>query len=148
MSTQQSYNVGSFYCAYCNYDLSGTRIGDKCPECGNIVNFRPTQMYQTNGAAVAALVLGIVSIVGCMFYGVVSIICGPLAIYFSGKASKNIQAGNADPSSQGMATAGRVCGIIGTCLGAIGMVVLLFYVVIMILAVTSAGAAGGAGLGP
>ncbi|GAB5495560.1 MAG: hypothetical protein Phyf2KO_06400 [Phycisphaerales bacterium] len=143
MSSQQGHNAAAFRCAYCNYDLSGTRIGDKCPECGNIVNFRSVPMYQSNGAAVASLVLGIVSIVGCFMYGVISIICGPLAIYFSGKAKRAIQAGNADPNSMGMATAGRVCGIIGTCLGSIGVLFLLFYLALMIIAVISAGAGAG-----
>lgn len=129
-------------CAYCGYDLSGTRIGEKCPECGNLVNFQQPPIYRSNGNAVASLVLGIVSIVGCMGYGIVSIICGPLAIYYGGKARKAIQAGNVDPNSQGMATAGRVCGIIGTILGSIGVLILLFYVVLMVVAVAGAGAAG------
>lgn len=147
MNSQHGQNPAAFRCAYCNYDLSGTRIGDNCPECGKLVNFRNVPMYQSNGAAVASLVLGIVSIVMCMAYGVFSIICGPLAIYFAGRARRAIQAGRADPNSQGMATAGRVCGIVGTCLGSIGMLVLLFYLVAMILAVLGAGAAAGAGAG-
>lgn len=151
MNTPHGPNAGISNCAYCGYDLRGTAIGGKCPKCGNIVNFRAmpaAPVYQSNGNAVASLVLGIVSIVGCMAYGTVSIICGPLAIYFGGKAKKAIQAGYADPSSMGMATAGRVCGIIGTCLGAVGMLILLFYLVIMIIAVTGAGVAGAAGAGP
>ena len=142
MNAPYATNGGVSNCAYCGYDLRGTPIGGKCPECGNLVNFRAAPIYQSNGNAVASLVLGIVSIVGCMGYGIVSIICGPLAIYFGGKAKKAIQAGYADPNSQGMANAGRVCGIIGTCLGAVGMLVLLFYVVLMIVAVAGAGAAG------
>lgn len=134
--------AGTAHCAYCGYDLRATPIGSNCPECGNPVNFQQPRVYQSNGNAVASLVLGIVSIVGCFGYGIVSIICGPLAIYFGGKARKAIQAGYADPNSDGMATAGRVCGIIGTCLGSIGILILLFYAVLMVIAVASAGAAG------
>ena len=134
--------AGTAHCAYCGYDLRATPIGSNCPECGNPVNYQQPRIYQSNGNAVASLVLGIVSIVGCMFYGIVSIICGPLAIYFGGKARKAIQAGYADPNSDGMATAGRVCGIIGTCLGSVGILILLFYAVLMVIAVVGAGAAG------
>ena len=126
-------------CAHCGYDLSGTRIGEKCPECGNLVNFSRPPVYPTNGNAVASLVLGIISIVGCMSYGLVSVICGPLAIYFGGKAGKAIQAGLADPSSQSVATAGKVCGIIGTCLGAIGLLLLLAYIMFAVFAISGAG---------
>ena len=106
----------AFPCAFCGYNLSGVKLGGKCPECGNVVNFVANRPYQSNGAAVASLVLGIVSVVGCVAYGVLSIVCGPLAIYFAGKATKNIQRGQAVPSTRGMATGGRICGIIGTCL--------------------------------
>lgn len=139
MTDQQGHSAAAFRCAYCNYDLSGTRIGDNCPECGKLVNFRNVPMYKSNGAAVASLVLGIVSIVMCLAYGVISVICGPLAIYFSSKAKQAIQAGNADPNSQGMATAGRVCGIIGTCLGSVYFIFIIAIVALTMLGVIASG---------
>lgn len=63
-----------------------------------------------NGMAIAALVLGIVSIVTAILFGAygafIGLACGILAIIFSTKAKK------VQPS--GMATAGFVLGIIGT----------------------------------
>jgi len=77
----------------------------------------------TNGNAVAALVLGIASLV-VLFLG---FILGPLGIYFGAKALREI--GNVPSNSRGLATAGRVCGIIGTILSAL---IVLFYVVMIV----------------
>ena len=83
------------------------------------------------------MVLGTVSIVGCMFYGVLSVTCGPLAIYFGMKAHRLIREGKADPNSRGMATAGKICGIIGTCIGG------LYIMFVIVLILTVAGAPSG-----
>lgn len=72
---------------------------------------------QSNGKAIAGLVLGIVSIVMVFFgvYGaIIGLVCGIIGIVLS------IKARNQNPSS--MATAGFVCSIIGTILCAIGFV--------------------------
>jgi len=84
----------------------------------------------TSGLAIASLVLGIVSIIGCFLYGLPSVICGPLAIYFANRAKKQYAAGEASASSRGMAQAGFVCGIIGTCFAVIGIGFVLFLFII------------------
>lgn len=83
----------------------------------------------TSGYAVASLVLGIASLVTCMFYGLPALICGPLALVFSSSAQKDIRAGAVSPSSAGLAKAGKICGLIGLFLG-IGVVItaVLFFV--------------------
>ncbi len=91
----------------------------------------PAGQQQSSGAAVASLVLGIISIPTCFCYGLPAVICGPLAIFFSGKAVENIATGVAPASSAGLAKAGKICGIIGTILG----VVYIIYVVIMLIVV-------------
>jgi len=78
----------------------------------------------TSGYAVASLVLGIASLVTCMCYGVPAIICGPLAMVFSSRAGNDIRAGLVNPSSADMATAGKICGLIGLLLG-IGFLILV-----------------------
>jgi hypothetical protein len=73
------------------------------------------EVKDVTGFAVAALVLGIVSLFFFPF------IAGPLAIIFGGMALKRANA-NPNQEGRGLAVAGLVCGIIGT-LG--GLVVLL-----------------------
>jgi hypothetical protein len=65
-----------------------------------------------NGMAIAALVLGIVSLaLFCVLY--VSLPCGILAIVFGIVGRSRARAG---ASGGGMATAGLVCGVIGVAL--------------------------------
>jgi hypothetical protein len=54
-----------------------------------------------------ALVLGILSILCCP-------ILGPIAWYIGSQELKNIAAGSADASGEGLARAGKILGIVGT----------------------------------
>ncbi|MEM1186211.1 MAG: DUF4190 domain-containing protein [Planctomycetota bacterium] len=85
-----------------------------------------------NGSAVASLVLGIVSIFLCTFWGVPSLVCGPLAIYFGRKYKRSVGAGLAPVHSLGIAKAGYICGIIGTILGAVGLLLIVAYFVVVV----------------
>jgi len=79
----------------------------------------------TSGYAVASLVLGIASIVTvppCC--GLPALICGPMAMVFSSHAMRDIRSGTANPSSAGLAKAGKICGLIGLLLG-IGFLILI-----------------------
>ena len=70
-----------------------------------------------HGRAVASLVLGIVSIVCYLFSvigGVIGLACGIIAIILGNKVRKN--------GPNGLATAGFVCGIVGTVLCALMVV--------------------------
>ncbi|MER5890378.1 DUF4190 domain-containing protein [Streptomyces sp. NPDC001941] len=69
-----------------------------------------------NGMGTAAMVLGIISVVGFCMYGVVGIVLGVLALIFGILARKRVQRGEAN--NGGMATAGIVLGSIGIVLGA------------------------------
>jgi hypothetical protein len=82
----------------------------------------------TSGFAVAALVLGIASIVTCLCYGVPSLICGILALVFHSNAMRDIYSGSVAPESASMARAGRICGIIGLVLAVLfwGIVLVFF----------------------
>jgi hypothetical protein len=76
------------------------------------------QMYPEQSQATTALVLGILSIVVCQ-------ILGPFAWQIANKEMAAIDAGRRPPENRSNANAGRILGIIGTVLLALG---LLFFV--------------------
>ncbi|MFD0694002.1 DUF4190 domain-containing protein [Paenibacillus sp. GCM10027628] len=86
------------------------------------------QSSQTNGKSIAAMVLGILSIV----IPYVGIILGIIAIVLSRIASKEIQLRG--EQGKGFAITGLVCGIIGTALYAI---IIAFFVIIFIFAIST-----------
>ena len=75
---------------------------------------------KSNGYNIATLVLGILSIVCCCAYGVLSLILGALAIVFFIISKKK-------GTSNGMALAGLICAIFGILLG----IIFLSYTVLM-----------------
>ena len=74
------------------------------------------------GPAIAALVCGIASI-GCT--GFLGIVLGPVALGLGLRARRTIAASNGWRTGEGMATAGIVCGIIGTILSIVYLVFLV-----------------------
>ena len=81
--------------------------------------------------AIAILVLGIVSIVGCFTYGIPGLVCGIIALSRAKVATALL---NADPdgytaSSIKNMKAGKTCAIIGTICSAI-------YILVLIIAIT------------
>lgn len=134
-----------FYCARCGYNLIGVAMGDPCPECGS--DFMLDNPYsQRCGKAIASMILGILSLMTCMFYGVPGLVCGILAIIFARQAREQVQQGQAPQFSLDFARAGRVCGWIGIGLSALFLVMIVAYV-FFIFAVIGA-AAGGGGFAP
>lgn len=121
---------GGPFCASCGYSLRGLAVEGNCPECGTPIVRSVGGDGRSNGAAVASMVLGIVALVlGCSTYGLIGLICGPLALYYHGKAVANVRNGVSPASSLGMAKAGRICGWI-----AIALCGLLVLMVVMMLA--------------
>lgn len=80
--------------------------------------------------ATATLVLGICSIVGCLFYGVPGLICGIIALVLHGK-DKKVYATNpgAYAGSFKNAKAGYVCAVIGTSLSAIYFIIAMVAII-------------------
>ena len=85
---------------------------------------------RTSGMATASLVLGIISIPTCLFYGVPSLICGILGVVFAGSATKSVYPDKLAPSSAGLAKAGRICGWVGIALSIAFWVFLLIVIAI------------------
>ncbi len=101
-----------FHCVRCGYNLTGLTIGGRCPECGEAIENSLGRRHsdRTCGAAVACMILGILSLVACPMLG-------PVAIIFCYQAQARLYAGGYSKGSESMATAGFVMGIIGTVLG-------------------------------
>ncbi len=77
--------------------------------------------------AVATLVLGIVSIVGCLFYGLPGLICGIIGLSLHSKDKKLYNSNKAKyENSYKMANAGYICSIIGTSLSALYFIIIAF----------------------
>jgi hypothetical protein len=82
--------------------------------------------------ATAALVLGIISIVGAFCYGVVGVICGIIGLVLANKDRKLYQATPElySSSSYSSSNAGRTCSIIGLVLGGLFLLLIIFYFLI------------------
>ena len=63
--------------------------------------------------AIAALVLGILSIPSCICYGCPSLICGILAVIFGAVVLSQVSKGQAPPNAKGLAIAGICTGGVG-----------------------------------
>ena len=85
------------------------------------------------------LTLGILSIVvsGCL--PIVPRVLGWLAMQYGKQDIEMMDRGAMDPSGRSLATAGRICGIVGLVLGCINTVLLVFWLVFFVLM----GVAGG-----
>lgn len=90
----------------------------------------PPGPYPEQSQAVTALVLGILSIVLCQ-------VLGPFAWKIGHEELKAITEGRRPVANQGLAQAGKICGIVGTCL--LGLVVLFVVLWLVLLALGVAG---------
>jgi hypothetical protein len=89
----------------------------------------------TNGQlpnATAVLVLGIISIVGCIFYAIPGVVCGIIAIVLH-KKDKQIYLTNPSlyDASYKNSKAGYVCGIIGLSLSLLFVLILFIYFIFL-----------------
>ena len=102
------------------------------------VNQQFNQQFGNSGQvpvpnSTAVLVLGIVSIALCWCYGIVSLTCGIIALVLANKA---MAAYNANTSAYTLSSfnnlkGGKICAIIGLSLGALYLVVVVIYLVIL-----------------
>lgn len=89
--------------------------------------------------ATAALVLGIISIPTCFCAGIVGLACGIIAVILGSKAIKlyKTNPGVYNPSSYNNASAGKICGIIGTVLSSLYLIYVILYFIIVGTVMTS-----------
>ena len=77
----------------------------------------------------AVLVLGIISIVGCIFYGLPGLVCGIIALAMFKKVKATyLTDKQAYESSYKNANAGYICAIIGTILSALYFLFAIFFI--------------------
>ena len=123
------------YCTHCGVRLQGQAIGTPCPNCRMPVGMANNAPRPSNGKAIASMVLGICSFVGCMFYGLPGIACAVLAIVFARQVKQQFESGQTHESAMGMANAGRICGWIGLCLSIAMILLMIAYFVFIIVMV-------------
>lgn len=115
------------HCTFCNYELSGLLVTQNCPECGKPIwdsNIQPP----TSGMAIASMVVGIVSLVSCIFYGLPALVLGPIAIIFGEIANRQFKNGTRAGNTKGFALTGRICGWAGFAIGATIVVLFIFVI--------------------
>jgi hypothetical protein len=83
-------------------------------------------------SATTAMVLGLIGLVGILVCGGLTLVVSPFAWAIGSRALREIDADPAAYSGREMASAGRVMGIVGTGLLAIGVVVALGVVVLIV----------------
>ena len=85
----------------------------------------------TDGRATAALVVGIVAVVGLFCYGIPAIILGPIAIFLGLSARRHIKASGGAVGGGGIAMAGWILGLLATVLGILILAVVVFGFVLL-----------------
>jgi hypothetical protein len=83
----------------------------------------PSYPQQQAGGAVAALVLGILSVMFCP-------LCGPVAWSLGRSAEREVDAASGQLGGRGLATAGKILGIIGTAFLVVLILFLVFGIVL------------------
>lgn len=96
-------------------------------------NFNQFGGQQVVPNSIGVLVLGILSIVFCWCYGILAIIMGIISIVLANQGEKLYQA---NPQAYSLSSyknlkAGKVCGIIGLSLGAVYIVFLIVYFIVV-----------------
>ncbi len=93
----------------------------------------------------AVLVLGILSIVTCFCYGIIGLVLGIIGLVLSNKDMALYKANSSmyTVGSYKNLNAGRICSIIGLCLSAVYLLIILLYFVFVGTLITSGlGSAG------
>ncbi|MFZ4056782.1 MAG: CCC motif membrane protein [Ferruginibacter sp.] len=104
-------------------------------------NNRNVNVGQALPNATAALVLGILSIVGSFCYGIVGLICGIIGLVLANKDRKLYQASPDlySASSYSSSNAGRTCSIIGIILSSLMFVIIIIYLIFIGTLISSIG---------
>ena len=107
------------------YDV---KLNETTPTKGNHVPNTPTVFPETNGKAVASMVLGILSLV----FSCLGICLGPIAICLGVQAKRIIRDNPTRYTGLGFATAGVIMGTIAVVLSVIGIIFAIVYVALVL----------------
>lgn len=91
----------------------------------------PAPAYPEQSQSVTVFVLGILSIPVCQ-------VLGPFAWKMGNDEVRAINEGRRSPENLGLAQAGRICGIVGTCLLALFLVFFILWLVLLMFGVIGA----------
>lgn len=96
-------------------------------------NFNQFGGQQVVPNSIGVLVLGILSIVFCWCYGILALIMGIICIVLANQGEKLYQA---NPQAYSLSSyknlkAGKICGIIGLSLGAVWIIFLIVYFIVV-----------------
>ena len=94
---------------------------------------------RTDSTAIAALVVGLISPIAAMFYGVPGVIAGSVALFLGLSSRRRIKRSGGTLHGGGLALAGWIVGLCGIVLGA----VVAFFLIGLFLAMQSGGGKGG-----
>jgi len=86
------------------------------------VSIQPVQPSTNAPDAVKSLVLGIIGVVLCSF-------CAPFAWKYGKEAEAAVDASGGTLAGRGLATAGKILGMIGTVLLVIGVIVVIVVII-------------------
>jgi hypothetical protein len=88
--------------------------------------------YHTTPNSVAVLVLGILTIVFCWCYGLLSVILGIIALVLASEGEKQYRMNPQlySISSYKNLKAGKTCAVIGLCLSCISILLLIIYLIL------------------
>ena len=115
---------GQFRCRRCGYDLTGSTIGSRCPECGTSVNdslrTSPVATNTASSRATTCLILGIVGIMFCQLLCIV-----PLVMYPAIK--RDVDGGTEPVASLSQAKVGYILGWVGLGLLALNVFFVLIW---------------------
>lgn len=87
-----------------------------------------------NRFAIPALILGILSITGLCCYGVGGPVLGVPAAILGHISKREIRESGGAQGGQGMAQAGFITGIVGSALGVLGVIVIIAFIVLGVMA--------------
>jgi hypothetical protein len=101
------------------YEAGPEIVGQPSPPAQSPAPLRPVRSTTLRPhRGVVILVLGILSIV--LICGI-GLILGPIAWIMGSNDLREIHEGRMDPAGEGLTMAGRICGIVGTCLHGLGL---------------------------
>ncbi len=111
--------AGAVFCSQCATNITGASTGVKFNPHAHAAPYGYGNSYSLPPRSGTILTLGILSLVVCS-------IMGPIAWSMGTEELRRIDCGETDPTQRGTVVAGRICGIIATCLMIFSVLLMVF----------------------